>query len=190
MKILKDNKIYVQKNDMAYLNSSDLPIPGSIFMKVFGQGITIIDDSNRYEFIEFTKPEEVEFFRSLDWIVDYDSVKDLTEEEIIELGQSVAAERNNRAKKFNAMSEAKRKQQYASVMAELELLDFKMYTLRDIIMFKNGELEFTLPDGVERPSAVTLEPTEPVQEKIPTPQKEESGIKKFIKRFQKSPKEK
>lgn len=179
MKILKDNKIYVQKNEMAYLNASDIPIPGSIFMKVYGHGITIIDDSNRYEFIEFTKPEEVEFFQSLDWIVDYDSVKDLTEEEIMELGQSIAAERNKRAKQFNSMSKAKRKEQYASVMAGLELLDFKMYSLRDILMFKRGELDFPLPQGVERPAMI--QPEQPAEEQIQTPTPVEEKPKRFFK---------
>ena len=53
MKIITDSAVYVQKNDIAYLNQTDLAIPASIFMKVFGSGIVIIDDSNRYEFVEF-----------------------------------------------------------------------------------------------------------------------------------------
>ena len=42
MKIITDNAVYVQKNDIAYLNSADFAIPISVFMKVFGKGITII----------------------------------------------------------------------------------------------------------------------------------------------------
>ena len=53
MKIITNDSAYVQKNDIAYLNSSDLPIPASIFMKVFGNGVTIINDSNRYDFVKF-----------------------------------------------------------------------------------------------------------------------------------------
>ena len=70
MKIVTDKKVYVQKNDIAYLNQTDLPIPASIFMKVYGNGIVIIDDRNRYEFIEFTAPKEIEFFKKLDWMID------------------------------------------------------------------------------------------------------------------------
>lgn len=157
MKILKDNKIYVQKNDMAYLNSTDLPIPTSIFLKVFGHGITIIDNSNRYEFVEFTDPKEVEFFQGLDWIVDYNEVKNLTEEELLQLGQDVAAEKERRADEFNAKPEKYRRENYESVLASLDLLDFKMYSLRDIIMFKKGELDFPLPAGVERPATSIID---------------------------------
>ena len=39
MKIITKNAVYIQKNDIAYLNhATDLPIPASIFVKVFGNG--------------------------------------------------------------------------------------------------------------------------------------------------------
>lgn len=186
MKILKDNKIYVQKNDMAYLNSSGLSIPASIFLKVFGHGINIIDNSNRYEFIEFTDPKEIEFFQGQDWIVDYDAVKDLTEEEILQLGQAVAAEKKRRADEFNAKPKKYRQENYESVIAGLDLLDFKMYSLRDIIMFKKGELDFPLPVGVERPSQSIIDVEGEVVkedsqvEELPSPSNEKKSFFKSI----------
>lgn len=179
MKILKDNKIYVQKNDMAYLNSSGLDIPASIFMKVFGQGITIIDNRNRYEFIEFTKPEEVEFFKGIDWIVDYDEVKGLSEKELIELGQSIGTAKAEKIYNFNIMPETDRKQQYDRVTMDLELMDFKMYTIRDIIMVKRGQLSFPFPQGVD---PLTAQADESVDfEEVKDNSKQENGVKKFIK---------
>lgn len=66
MKIITDDAVYVQKNDITYLNQylslSNLPIPSSIFEKVFGSNIIIIDNSNGYKFIKFDKPKEIEFF--------------------------------------------------------------------------------------------------------------------------------
>ena len=38
MKIITDSAVYVQKNDIAYLNQTDLAIPASIFMKVLVVG--------------------------------------------------------------------------------------------------------------------------------------------------------
>ena len=75
MKIITDNAVYVQKNDIAYLNQTDLAIPASIFMKIFGNDI--VDDNNRYEFIKFDTPEEIEYFRNIDWMIDYNEVKNL-----------------------------------------------------------------------------------------------------------------
>lgn len=167
MKIFKDGKVYVQKNDMVYVNHSDLAIPASIFMKLFGNGVVIIDDSNRYEFVEFSEPSEVEFFKGIDWIVDFADVKDLTEEEIIALGQTVAEERNNLAKEFNALPDEERRARYESTVQQTEQYDFKMGTLREIIMYKRRELSFQLPEGVD--CLMTVQP--------------EKGVKAFVKRL-------
>ena len=180
MKILKDNKMYVQKNDMAYLNSSGLNIPASIFMKVFGRGITIIDNSNRYEFIEFSKPEDIEFFKGIDWIVDYDEVKGLTEEQLIELGQSVSDEKKQKIDQYNKMPEEKKKEAYERTIMDLELMDYKMHTISDIIMLKRGHLSFRFPKGVEPIPATTSESLEEFVEVKENP-KQETGVKKFIK---------
>ena len=145
MKIITENAVYVQKNDIAYLHHTDLPIPASIFMKVFGNGIVIIKDDNRYEFEKFEDPSEIEFFNGLDWIIDYNSVKDLSDDEIIEMGQSIAQAKNQIAEQFNSMSRDERKKNLGMV-TQCELLDFKMYSLRDILWFKQGHLKMTLPD--------------------------------------------
>lgn len=61
MKIITSDAVYVQKNDIIMLNHTDLAIPVSIFMKLFGSGIVIIDDSNRYEFVKFEERLEIDF---------------------------------------------------------------------------------------------------------------------------------
>lgn len=165
MKIITDDSAYVQKNDIAYLNQTDLPIPTSIFMKVFGKGIVIIDDSNRYEFVKFDAPEEIEFFKGLSWMIDYNEVKDLSEEETIILGQSIAQEKNGIATKFNSMSEKERKENLKMVQ-QCELLDFKMYSLRDVLWFKQGHIQMELPNGIEYPADF---------------QNPENGVQKLIK---------
>ena len=124
MKIITDNAVYVQKNDIAYLNQTDLTIPASIFMKVFGNGIVIINDSNRYEFVKFETPEEIEFFKGIDWMIDYNEAKDLSEEEIIALGQKIVEEKNNIAQRFNSMTPEEKKENMDMVF-QCELLDFK-----------------------------------------------------------------
>lgn len=150
MKIITDNAIYVQKNDIVYLNQTDLAIPASIFIKVFGNDIVIINDSNRYEFVKFEAPEEIEFFKGIDWIINYNQVKDLSEEETIALGQSFAKEKNNIAQRFNSMVPEERKDNM-NMVSQCEFLDFKMYSLRDILWFKQGHIKMELPEGVDLP---------------------------------------
>lgn len=152
MKIITDDAIYVQKNDITYLNQylslSNLPIPSSIFEKVFGRNIVIIDNSNRYEFIKFDKPEEIEFFQGIDWMIDYNKVKDLSEEEIIALAKSIAEENNEIARRFNSMTPEERKKNI-NMAFQYELLDFKICSLRDILWFKQGHIKMDLPKGIK-----------------------------------------
>lgn len=164
MKIISDNAIYVQKNDIACLNQADLAIPASIFMKVFGNGIVIIDDHNRYEFVKFEMPEEIEFFKGIDWMIDYNEVKDLSKEETIALGKSIAKEKNSIAQRFNSMTLEERKNNL-SMVSQCELLDFKIYSLRDVLWFKQGHIKMKLPEGVDFPAGF----------------EQEKGIRKLIK---------
>ncbi len=151
MKIITDNAVYVQKNDIAYLNQTDIAFPVSIFMKVFfGNGVVIINDSNRYEFVEFDKPEEIKFFKDIDWMIDYNAVKDLSEQETIALGQRIAEEKNSIAQRFNSMPPEEREKNM-NMVSQYELLDFKMYSLRDVLWFKQGRIKMQLPDGVDLP---------------------------------------
>lgn len=150
MKIITSDAVYVQKNDIIMLNHTDLAIPASIFMQVFGSGIVIIDDSNRYEFEKFEEKDEIVFFNKLDWIVDYNEVKDLDENQIIEMGQSIAEQQNDIARKYNGMTNEERKKNSQLVM-EHELLGFKMNSLRDFLWFKQGHIQFDLPDDISYP---------------------------------------
>ena len=145
MKIVTNDAVYVQKNDIGYLNQTDLPIPASIYIKIFGNGVVIIDNSNRFEFVKFEEDSEIEYFKNLDWIVDYNVLKDMSVEKIIELGQSVAQEKNAIAKTYNAMNQNDRMKNNHMV-SECDRLDFKMYSLRDVILFKQGLINFALPD--------------------------------------------
>ena len=166
MKIIMDNKAYVQLNDLAYLMKSSVgkAIPASIVNKVFGE-MFICTDSNRYDFMEFNLPEEIKFFKNLSYSVDYMEYKDLSDKEIIEAGQKIAEEMNTLATKFNEFNENE-KSKHLDLVDQHELLEFKMYSLRDIIWFRQGKLKMKLPKI----------------ESKDTSQKQESGLKKLIKK--------
>ena len=94
MKVITEDAVFVQMNDIVFLNSTDLPIPASIVMEVFGKGITIVNDSNRYDFVKFEESTQIDFFKDLDWIVDYWALKDKSEEQIKKEIDQVIEERN------------------------------------------------------------------------------------------------
>lgn len=57
------------------------------------------------------------------------------------------------------------KKENMDLITQCELLDFKIYSLRDILWFKQGHINMILPEGIDFP-------TDFVQEK---------GIRKIIK---------
>lgn len=170
MKIFVNNAVYVQKNDIAFLSALDLPILGSVFMKVFGNGITIIDDNNRYDFVKFDEEEEIAFFKNLDFIVDYNDVKYLSDEKIIDLGNDIAMKKNSLARTFNVMSDSVRAKNM-HIVTECKKYDFKMYSLRDILWFRQGHLKFALPSEV-----VDMDNSK---------KKSVKGFRKILKKFKK-----
>lgn len=150
MKIKTNNGIYVQKNDIAYLSISNLNIPASIFMTMFGSEITIIDDSNRYDFVKFSNPEEIEFLSKIDWIIDYNEIKDLSKKQLIEKAKSILEEQRIICKKYNSMSSHDKKLN-KELYTKCELLDYEINSLADFLALKEGNSKIELPDGIDYP---------------------------------------
>ena len=71
MKIIKNDVAYVQKNDIARLMHSCSMIPASLFDGLFSKGCFIVTDENRYDFLEFRDEDDIDFFRCVDWIVEF-----------------------------------------------------------------------------------------------------------------------
>lgn len=178
MKIFVNDKVYVQKNDLAYLmrGAEDISIPISIINKVFGD-IFIVTDENRYEFIEFSSSEEISFFRKCDWMIDYNFFDSMTEQEIIECYNQINNERNKIANSFNALSEQEREEKYVQVSTKIELLEFKMLSARDILWHRQGKLKFDLP--IETDVKCLTSNNQELEKK-------ENAIQKILKRFRKN----
>jgi len=164
MKIFTKNSVYVQKNDIVYLNTYDLPIPASIFTKVFGKNITIINDSNRYEFVRFDNQTEIDFFQKMDWIIDYNELKDLNEKDIVDITQNIITKINNMITEFNSMQK-KDKINNMNMLIQCELLKYKVNSLSDFILFKQGKINMKLPTEVEYPIE-RIKPNEPLIKRL------------------------
>lgn len=158
MKITTKDAVYVQRKDIAFLNSTDIAIPFTIYSKTFYDDINIIDDSNKYEFVKFDGEHEIKFIKNMDWMIDYSELKDKSEEELIELGRSITEEKNKIAIVYNAMTyEEKIKNQ--DMVNKCDLLEFKMYSLRDFIWFKQGRLNIELPSDIDYPKGYVKKKT-------------------------------
>jgi hypothetical protein len=141
-------KVYVQMNDITFLSTDiDIPIPASIFMKVF-TGVTIVNNSNRFEFVEFEEPEEVEFFRKLDWIIDYKHYIGFLDEELeAEVEKTIKAS-NEIVEKYNAMSEKERFKNQ-NMVQEHTCNNYKLLFLQEIYDLKHKKREMPFPKFIK-----------------------------------------
>ena len=145
MKIITDNEAFVQFNDLGFLQSTDLAIPASIVLKLFENEITIMDDRNRYNFVCFTEAEDIEYFKQLDWMVDYNETKDMSEEELISLIEKTLGEMDSISNAYDLIptNQGKKRRELAKTFS---LLEFKFYSLRNILWYKQGHISLNLPE--------------------------------------------
>lgn len=141
--------VYVQMQDIMYLNQSDMPIPASIYTKVF-TGITIVNDSNRFDFVSFNEEHEVKFFRELEFVIDYDQYKDLTDEQLEEEGYKLATKANEVAAKWKSMSSDERKKN-SNLLQEHENIGYMLNFLSEIYAVKHGKRYMPFPTFVKLP---------------------------------------
>lgn len=158
MKIITRDAAYIQKEDIIsiekcyekYFSKQDIPK----FLRSFRLGIFRLDDDNKYDFVEFKDQEAIEFIKDIYWIVDYADVKNMPIQEIVDTGKKLWEERCKISSCFNAMSKDKREKNIDMVV-ECDLLDYEVYSLRNIQHFKEGTLKMQLPKGVEYPEELS-----------------------------------
>ena len=161
---------YYSLNNIELTNKEEVNVYDE-FMKLKEEGIfKIVDDENilknirnnyenyfRKEYFSNSLTEsEIEYFKDLDWMIDYNQVKDLSEDEMIKLAESIGEERDGIANSFNSMSEEERKK-HTDMVTKCDLLEFKFYSLRDVLWFKQGHISMELPEGIDYPEGYDQE---------------------------------
>ena len=147
MKIVTDNAVYIQNKDIIYLSRINVPVPSSLFNQIYNNDIVIIDDLNGNGFVKLDKDSEIQFFKSLDWIVDYQNVKDLNIDDFKKLKQKIINEKNQIANQYNSMSDKERKENI-NIVNRFDLLEYKLHSLKEILNYKLEQLDIKMPEEV------------------------------------------
>lgn len=142
--------VYVQLQDIMYLaNETDVPIPATIFEKAF-TGVTIVTDANRFDFIRFEETHEVEFFKNLEFIIDFDHYKVFSDKQLEEEAQKFGTKANEIAEMWNSMTTEERKKNEA-LYEEHHNLEYMINFLSEIYAMKHGKRTMVFPEFVELP---------------------------------------
>ena len=87
MKIVRDNKVFVQNKDLLKTMQGSITykvgIPNEVVGKVFTESFHV-DMDEMDEFVGFEEEDSIVFFNRLPFIVNYDEIRKLSEEEIIQ----------------------------------------------------------------------------------------------------------
>ena len=148
MKIIRKNKIYVQLNDINFImkifSYISLECPKKLLEECFKK-VFVVNEINKYDFIEFDDEEIINYFKKLSFIVDYDKYKGLNFKEMHKCMENIGNELENISDKYNEYSEVEKIFKYKKISVLLKMKYHKLNSIRDIYRFKNNELVFNLP---------------------------------------------
>ncbi len=161
MKIIRENKCFIEKSTLDFLKNSNIDLPESI--------------GENESFKEFDR-RSISFFKSFDFILDYDYLKDLNAEELANLENKIQEDKCNLVASFNALS-PEEKVTDRRIIKRIEIDDFSLFELREYTNFIEGFRPFSLPPGIDYPK----EYVESISKSEESAQKEdESKLRRFL----------
>ena len=154
MKIITNNKIYVQYIDLAHLmqmiEGTNIKVPSKVINLIFGD-IFICDDSNKYKLMEFEDKETINFFKNIDYIINYDDVKGLSFDEYMVLVKKTYDKMVSLNEKYQSMPEKGQEKLRKRIIKEFSLLEYKLESYKHILWFIEGHIDMELPEGYNYP---------------------------------------
>ena len=140
-------KIYVQQNDLKILfDYEEQAIPHMIFQKFFTE-IGFFDSETLMEFIEFDDPIEVDFFKNLNWLIDYNDYIQLDNRELKFQTQSISQEI---AKILENYDNTEDEEEKYWLLQECNLKKYMLECINEIFELKIGQSEIVLPNFSEK----------------------------------------
>ena len=148
MKIIHDNLAYIQKGDLRVIfNFSNLVIPNSLVKKAFSE-YNMVDRNNKDEFILIVDKEEIDFLKTVDFVIDFTEVKNKSIEELNLLKNNIINDYSKVLSIFNSLDE-NGKNKNISLYLKLNLFEYKIYSIEKVIQYKQGKIKLNLPKGEE-----------------------------------------
>lgn len=148
MKLIVDNSLYIQKIDLEFLQYYCHLLPKNVSDKIFKNPQIDLDDYSKYDFLEFSNPEDIAFFQNIDAIIDYNMIENYSNTELGEMGKSFRIELEQTAQKLYSIKESS--PEYKDTLLRYKILNYKIKSLTDILDFKYGMLKFKLPTSKNR----------------------------------------
>lgn len=137
MKIINEDSVLVQKRDIAQLTDHDGSIPMSIYMKLCGNDIGVIDASNVNDFMRFDTKNEIEFFKNAEWILDYNVFNSKSIAELYDFEEKLIAKINDLTVEYNKLS-GEEQHKNGIMIEQMNLLIYEVQSIAALIKVKQG----------------------------------------------------
>ena len=153
MKIIKDNTTYIQVKDLKRLRDSNKLLTNSLLYILH----ILSNNYINYNDEEFIKLDEKDaYFDDINWIVNFDDIVDLSEDELINICNNLIVQRNIIADKYNSLS-VKDRIKHIKLLIKSNDLEYEINGYKDILAIKKGEKKLKLPKGVKFPQGFIKE---------------------------------
>lgn len=132
MKILNGNELYVQKCDVEVALKDKKRMPSDISAKL-EKRMTEEPEQSQKRFLLFEDEAIANYFRGLDYVLDYEIMRKLSWTEAVELCESAIIELSKAQENKNGLSE----EEYD---VKIELLKHKLETIKMVVQSKKGNM--------------------------------------------------
>lgn len=144
------NVVYIQVADILFIayDIDDMLVPASVFTKVFCNEGAVVTCRNLTHFLRFDRPSEVSFFKGLDFIIDYDNYKSLTDEQLQEQYNKLAEDYNISMERWEKMSKKEKDDNtelYDFLKKQYHIIEF----IEEIWRLKHHPKKWYFPDFVK-----------------------------------------
>lgn len=137
MKIITEDAVYIERKDFVFLLSLDIPLSTSVFFKSFDKKLTTLTEKNQHELIKMNGKYEKKFFSNLDWILDYEELKNINDVEITNQIKELDNKRHELLKEYISFNEIQ-KINNKNVLTKIRILEYKIDALKEYLLSKRN----------------------------------------------------
>lgn len=145
MKIILENKVYVQICDLEFLALFRLDVPDDLYYYVYRKTF-LSNHDNKYEFIAFEDQDSIDFLKSENYLFDYTPYINYTEEKFYYFAYCESALLSDFS--FHISKLNKNGDLYQSRLKELKIRTYQVNTIGYILRSKKTIDKYLLPDDV------------------------------------------
>ena len=140
--------VYVKRQDIMYLLRNGIPTLETIANK-FLEDSSVVTQKNRFDFVMFEDSDELEFFKELKFIVNYDDYKDFSEEKLDQEIRKMKAEKQAIEIKIGNMSQDEVLENIG-ILQDLYDLEYMLELMMQIVALKRNEIIMPFPKFIKK----------------------------------------